>query len=161
MNECTTSIATTTTTTTTTEATTSKTSTTTPETTMTQTTRLDAMLFNSKPTEPNRLEGLLFTGPSSTISNTETSPRLPKTASKDIDIIEQSDNKVMSEDSSTMADDNNSVDADQMLMEETSTTETMMKISTSVKAVDYFEYVESNREEDAKYLEMAIGKNYN
>ena len=115
------------------------------------------MLFNSKPTEPNRLEGLLFTDPS-TISNTETSPRLPKTASKDIDIIEQSDNKVMSEDSSTMTNDNND---DQMLMEETTTTETMMKISTSVKAVDYFEYVESNREEDAKYLEMAIGKDFN
>ena len=46
-----------------------------------------------------------------------------------------------------------------MTESESSTTETLMKVSTSFQALDYFEYVDSEKkDEDVKYLEKAIGR---
>ena len=74
------------------------------------------------------------------------SSRLPKT-SKDIDIIMENNNK----ESPAMTSE--------MTESESSTTETLMKVSTSFQALDYFEYVDSEKiDEDVKYLEKAIGR---
>ena len=144
------STATTTTTTTTTTSTSSV--------SITQTTRLDAMLFNSQ--EPatttekddQRLEDLLFKEEETMIpentsrSSVSSSARLPKT-SKDIGI---NNNDIENDSSPAMTTTT--------IEESEITTETLMKVSTTLQAVDYFEYVETEREEDIKYLENAIGK---
>ena len=133
----------------TTTTTTTTTTTSTSSVSITQTTRLDAMLFNSEPItttekDDDRLEDLLFTAAETTPENTSIiNSRLPKT-SKDIGI-----NNIENESSPAMTT---------TTIEESVTTETLMKVSTTLQAVDYFEYVETEREEDAKYLEKAIGK---
>ena len=125
---------------------------------ITQTTRLDAMLFNSQ--EPatttekddQRLEDLLFKEEETMIpentsrSSVSSSARLPKT-SKDIGI---NNNDIETDSSPAMTTTT--------IEESEITTETLMKVSTTLQAVDYFEYVETEREEDIKYLENAIGK---
>ena len=125
---------------------------------ITQTTRLDAMLFNSQ--EPatttekddQRLEDLLFKEEETMIpentsrSSVSSSARLPKT-SKDIGI---NNNDIENDSSPAMTTTT--------IEESEITTETLMKVSTTLQAVDYFEYVETEREEDIKYLENAIGK---
>ena len=144
-------------TTATTTTTTTTTTTSTSSVSITQTTRLDAMLFNSQ--EPattekddQRLEDLLFKEEETMIpentsrSSVSSSARLPKT-SKDIGI---NNNDIETDSSPAMTTTT--------IEESEITTETLMKVSTTLQAVDYFEYVETEREEDAKYLEKAIGK---
>ena len=144
-------------TTATTTTTTTTTTTSTSSVSITQTTRLDAMLFNSQ--EPattekddQRLEDLLFKEEETMIpentsrSSVSSSARLPKT-SKDIGI---NNNDIETDSSPAMTTTT--------IEESEITTETLMKVSTTLQAVDYFEYVETEREEDIKYLENAIGK---
>ena len=142
----------------TTTTTTTTTTTSTSSVSITQTTRLDAMLFNSQ--EPatttekddQRLEDLLFKEEETMIpentsrSSVSSSARLPKT-SKDIGI---NNNDIENDSSPAMTTTT--------IEESEITTETLMKVSTTLQAVDYFEYVETEREEDIKYLENAIGK---
>ena len=145
-------------TTATTTTTTTTTTTSTSSVSITQTTRLDAMLFNSQ--EPattekddQRLEDLLFKEEEETMipentsrNSVSSSARLPKT-SKDIGI---NNNDIETDSSPAMTTTT--------IEESEITTETLMKVSTTLQAVDYFEYVETEREEDIKYLENAIGK---
>merc|ERR1719219_704371 len=93
-----------------------------------------------------RLEELLFSVETTESSISSSSSRLPKT-SKNIDIIiENNNNQESPAMTSTMTES------------ESSTTETLMKVSTSFQALDYFEYVDSEKkDEDVKYLEKAIG----
>ena len=155
----TTSTTTTTTTTTTTSTTTSKSTTTTTTTTRTttstttpirttttlssttETTRLTSMLFNPKVTTETEktLEDLLFQ------DEEEETPRLPKTSVESFQgsvttTVSSSSEKKPTEKSVEIQATFNVTEAEYQLMND-----------------EPFEYIESNVEEDAKYLESAIG----